>query len=468
MGGSPLPTGLSLSSLRGKYKVLRNRNFRLLWTSSLIAMMGDFFVFVAMPFLVMNLTEDRAAIGGILAVGGIPRAIFMLFGGVFSDRFSPLPIIKLSRVTFCVMLIAMAALILNERVALWMLYAFSGVMGIIGAFGMPAQMAILPRLVGYDELAPANALTGGTSQLVGAVAPAIVGVAMLYLSTGPLGQILNGIWPAMADLPKRADMQGIGLAYAIDATTVFLSLFALWAIRLGEENGPQMPAYSGAIAAIKDGFHYVWADKSLRAYIIYMALTTFVSMGPQMVGMPVLADDRLDGMKSYGVMMSASAAGAFLGSLFAGIQLPSNRVLGILMMVLAMLRGVGTWLFAYINTTTEAMIIMAVMGVVMGYTMILFMTWIQQRIQMDFMGRVMSLVMLSVMGLQPLSLAFSGWFIDAVGLTPLFVGVGVFTTVTAALALLSKDIRRMGEPPSVGADGALESTGEVVSNPAHR
>lgn len=449
MGGSPLPT--RLSSLKSKVTVLRNRNFRLLWISSLIAMMGDFFVFVAMPFLVMNLTEDRAAIGGILAVGGIPRAIFMLFGGVFSDRFSPLPIIKLSRVTFCVMLIGMATMILNENVDLWMLYAFSALMGIIGAFGMPAQMAILPRLVGFDELAPANALTAGTSQLIGAVAPAAVAILVLYLSTGPLGEILSGIWPAMADLPKRADMQGIGLAYAIDATTVFLSMFALWAIRIEKDNeAAKMPAYSGAIASIKEGFQYVWEDKSLRAYIIYMALTTFVAMGPQMVGMPVLADDRLDGMRSYGAMMSASAAGAFFGSLIAGVLSPSNRVLGSMMMIFAMFRGLGTWLFAYISTTTEAIVIMAVMGLLMGYISILFMTWIQRRIQLDFMGRVMSLVMLSVMGLQPLSQAFSGWFIDAVGLTPLFVGIGIFTSVSAALALLSRDIRRMGEPRSSG------------------
>jgi len=70
-------------------------------------MLGDFFLFVAMPFLVMNLTEDRAAIGGVLAVGGIPRALFLLFGGAFSDRFSPLVMMKLSRVVLCLKLAGM-------------------------------------------------------------------------------------------------------------------------------------------------------------------------------------------------------------------------------------------------------------------------------------------------------------------------------------------------------------------------
>lgn len=440
------PFPLSIKALGNKYQVLYNRNFRLLWVSSLIAIMGDFFMFVAMPFLVMNMTDNRSAIGGIMAVGGIPRAIFILFGGVLSDRFSPLPIMKVSRVSFCILLAGMSALIMNGSISLWMLYAFSGIMGIIGAFGMPAHMAILPRLVGYNDLAPANALTGGTSQLISAIAPAIVGIVVLYLSSGPLNDIFNGVWPAIADLPKRADMQGIGLAYALDAAAVGLSLFALWAIRMESNDTDEMHAYSGAIAAIKEGFKYVWADRSLRAFIIYIALTTFVSMGPQMVGMPVLADERLDGMRSFGVMMSASGAGAVLGSLFVGFFTPSNRILGSMMMIFAIIRGFGTGMFSFIDTTTQAILIMGVLGLLMGYSNILFMTWIQRRIEMAFLGRVMSLVMLAVMGLQPLSQAFTGWFIDTAGLTPLFLGIGIFMSVTAALAFCSRDIRRMGEP----------------------
>lgn len=443
------PFPLSIKALSNKYQVLYNRNFRLLWFSSLIAMMGDSFMFVAMPFLVMILTVNRSAIGGIMAVGGIPRAIFILFGGVFSDRFSPLPIIKLSRLIFCTLLVGMSVLILMDNVHLWMLYAFSGVMGIVGAFGMPASMAILPRLVGYDELPAANALTGSSSQLIQAIAPALVGYAVLYLSSEPLRSIFNGVLPAIADLPKTADMQGIGLAYAIDAFTVFLSMFALWAIRMenDDNDGNGMPAQPGVLASIREGFGYVWEDASLRAFIIYMVVTTFVAMGPQMVAMPVLAGERLGGMRSYGVMMSASGAGAVLGSLLAGVFTASNRALGIIMMVFAIIRGIGTGLFAYIDTTTEAILIMGVMGLLMGYSSILFMTWIQRRIQMEFLGRVMSLVMLSVMGLQPLSQAFTGWFLDTAGLTPLFMGIGVFLSITGALALLSRDIRRMGLPP---------------------
>ena len=346
---------LGLGKLQQRLELMKNRNFRLLWVSSLISMMGDFFLFVAMPFLVMNLTEDRAAIGGVLAVGGIPRALFLLFGGAFSDRFSPLRMMKISRVTFCALLSVMSVLILIQRVNLPGLYIFSALMGIIGAFGMPAGMAMLPQIVKNEDLASANALTGGTSQLISALAPAIVGVAVLYLSTEPMQSIMTGIWPALVDLPKRADMQGIGLAYSIDVVLILISMWPLWAIRA--EEPAELKIQTGIMTSIQEGFAYVWRDPSLRAFIIYMSITTFVSMGPQMVGIPVLADDRLDGMRSYGVMMSASGLGAVFGSLVAAVWAPANRSLGTIVMLLAVVRGFGTLLLSDIETTTEGIMI---------------------------------------------------------------------------------------------------------------
>ena len=43
-------------------------------------MMGDFFLFVGMPFLIMNLTEDRATIGGVLLLVAV---VISLWAGEF-------------------------------------------------------------------------------------------------------------------------------------------------------------------------------------------------------------------------------------------------------------------------------------------------------------------------------------------------------------------------------------------------
>lgn len=436
---------LNKNKLKQRFNLFRNRNFRLLWFGSLVAMMGDFFLFVGMPFLIMNLTEDRATIGGVLAVAGIPRALLLLFGGALSDRFSPLLMMKVSRVAFMLLLLLMTTLILNESISIAGLYVFSGLMGVIGAFGMPASMAILPLLVKREELAPANAITGSTSQLISALAPALVGIAVLYLSTEPFKAILLGSWPAIEDLPRRADMQGIGLAYAIDALLIIVSMIPLWLIKL--ETEPKQPNQTDSImTSIQDGFSYVWQDASLRAFIIYMTITTFVSMGPQMVGMPVLADDNLNGMRSFGVLMSAQGLGAVFGSLLAAFATPAASLLGPVVMTLAIVRGFGTLLIAAITSDQQGILLMTSMGILTGYSSIVFMTWVQKRVSLEYIGRVMSLVMLAVMGLQPLSQGFSGWFIDFAGVTTLFISIGFFMIITPFFALLSADIRNMGEP----------------------
>mgnify|MGYP000072391314 CR=1 FL=1 len=68
---------------------LRVRNFRLLWIGEGISLLGDQFYLIALPWLVLQLTGSALALGGIMAIASIPRAVFMLIGGAFVDRYSP-------------------------------------------------------------------------------------------------------------------------------------------------------------------------------------------------------------------------------------------------------------------------------------------------------------------------------------------------------------------------------------------
>jgi len=69
--------------------VLGIRNLRLLWIGEGISVLGSQFYIIAMPWLVLKLTDDPFKMGTVLALAGIPRAFFMLLGGALTDRFSP-------------------------------------------------------------------------------------------------------------------------------------------------------------------------------------------------------------------------------------------------------------------------------------------------------------------------------------------------------------------------------------------
>ena len=65
------------------------RDFRLLFAGASISLLGDQFALIATPWLVLKLTKDPLALGTVLALEGIPRAVLMLFGGAISDHLSP-------------------------------------------------------------------------------------------------------------------------------------------------------------------------------------------------------------------------------------------------------------------------------------------------------------------------------------------------------------------------------------------
>ena len=69
--------------------LFRQRDFKLLWIGEAISLIGDQFYMIALPWLVLQMTGSALAMGTVLALAGIPRALFMLVGGALTDRFTP-------------------------------------------------------------------------------------------------------------------------------------------------------------------------------------------------------------------------------------------------------------------------------------------------------------------------------------------------------------------------------------------
>src|SRR5664279_2941954 len=104
----------------------RNPNFRLLWGGQITSILGDQFSMIAMPWLVLKLTgSDPVALGTVLALGSVPRALFMLLGGAVTDRLSQRTVMLVSDVLRFALTGLLAALVLTGSVHLWMVYILS-------------------------------------------------------------------------------------------------------------------------------------------------------------------------------------------------------------------------------------------------------------------------------------------------------------------------------------------------------
>ena len=104
----PVSEAPAPSSSPSLFSALRVRNFRLVWIGESISMLGDQFYFIALPWLTLQLTGSGLALGAVAAVGGLPRAIFMLIGGAFTDRFSPRTVMFVSNAVRIILTVLLA------------------------------------------------------------------------------------------------------------------------------------------------------------------------------------------------------------------------------------------------------------------------------------------------------------------------------------------------------------------------
>lgn len=429
-GGQATPPAPRLSD------VLRIRNFRLLWLGETISVLGDQFHLIALPWLVLKLTGDALAMGTVLAIAGVPRAIFMLVGGALTDRMSARTIMLASNVIRMVMVALLAVLTLTGAIQLWMLYLFAAAFGLADAFFYPAQSSIVPHLVTSEQLGPANALIQGTAQLSVFLGPALAGAMIALLSGGT----------ASADAPP--EMAGIAIAFVVDAATFGVSALTLRLIQsppVRVENATD----GSVLSAIGAGLRYVWNDVTLRTFMLIIAAINLLINGPVGVGIPVLADRRFpEGAAAFGLLLSGFGGGALLGMVLAGaLPKPSPKTMGIRLLVVVSLLGVGLAALGVIDTTLLAAAVMLAMGVVNGYVNILFITWLQQRTPEQMLGRVMSLLMFASLGLNPLSNALSGALVEW-NAPVMFIGAGLTMTLVSLLAALHPQVRNLDSIPA--------------------
>jgi MFS family permease len=411
------------------WRALAVPNFRLLWASEAVSVVGDQFHLVALSWLVITLTGSGLALGTVLIAIGIPRAILLLPFGVLADRRPSRPLMLAAHLSRGVIVGAIAALVVAGAASLPVLAALGALFGAADAIYMPAQQAFLPRTVSADRLPSANALLQATFQVASIAGPPVAGAAVAVVGTGA--------------------------AFTVDAVSFFAAALVVLLMTQPHSTAAGAPAVEQAEAdaaatveavprpenaakpesfldALRGGVRYVVADPALRTMMLIALVLNLALNGPAAVGMPWLADRRFHaGSIGFGFMAAAWAAGALVGTVVAGNARLERQ--GRVILVAVVIAGAAMAAVGFLGWLPGVIVVLAAMGVAIGYTNIVAISWIQARVEPAIIGRVMSLVMLMSFGITPLSLGLSGALID-LDATALFAGAGVLTVATALFA----------------------------------
>jgi len=406
-----------------------NANFRWLMSGGLLSLLGDQFTMVALPWLVLKLSGDPLSLGLVLALMGIPRAVFILIGGALVDRYSPKQVMMLTKQASAVLLFVLAALTLAGHASLPALYALAFGLGLSQAFSIPSGTSMLPRAIPAELLQAAN----GT----------MMGLRQVTFLAGPL---LAALLLAFAD-----DQRALGLAFAFDCASFAISAWTLSRVQpLPAAQPPRAAAAAqgGAVRtvlrSVGDGLLMVWRDVELRTCFAYWGLVSLLVGGVMQVALPVLAKDRLHDAAALGVLMAAHGGGTLLGMVAstASSKLRLPRF-GTMLLTVDALAGLILFPLGAITAAWQGAVLLLVLGALTGFVQVGVFTWIQRRVPPQAIGRTMSIFMFILFGLAPLSSAVTGWLLNQFTLQQLFAGGSAILLACVAAAWTLTSMRRI-------------------------
>jgi MFS family permease len=391
-------------------RVLRLRDFRLLFAGQGVSVLGDRMVAVALAFAVLELGGSASEVGLVLGAAWGPLVVTVLAGGVVADRTSRRAVMVGADLARIATQGTMAVLLISGVAEIWMLAALAGVTGAATGFFNPASTGLLPEVVPADELQPANALR-----------------ATAISASEILGPILAGILVAAA---------GAGWAIAADATTFAISAVCLTMLRPPPR---ERRASTSFLADLRDGWRAFRSRRWVWTFISYFAISNMLWGAWSSLG-PVVADRDLGGAAVWGTVLGALGAGALAGSLVATRVRPRRPLLFV-----ASFEAMFALPLACLAAGAPAALL-ALAACVMGFAMMLgnavWESTLQQHIPADTLSRVSSYDWFGSFAFYPLGLATWGALAGAIGLHSALWVAACLLAVSAVALLAVPDVRR--------------------------
>jgi MFS family permease len=393
---------------------LRERQFRRLWTAMCVSLLGDGAFLVAVAWEVYELSNTPTAMSVVGIAMTVPTILFLLFGGVASDRFERRRIMIGADLLRAVAGMALAGLALTGALEVWQVAVFAAMYGTGAAFFAPAFDAIVPDIVPAERLAQANAL----DQLV---RPLVLRMA---------GPALGGLLVALG---------GAGVVFVLDSLSFLFSAAVLWRVRVAPK--PVLADAPSVVRDLAEGWRFVRRRAWLWATFASAAVAYLCFMGPVEVLLPYLVKNDLEGSaRDLGMVFAAGGIGSVACALAMGQRdIPRRGITFIYACwTLATLAVAG---YGLSSAMWQVMLAALAFNALETAGTIVWATLKQRHVPRAMLGRVSSIDWLISIGLLPLSFALTGPVAAAIGTRGTLVAAGIVGAIVTAAAFFVPGVR---------------------------
>lgn len=426
------------------FAVLRQRNFACLWIGQVVSMVGDWVLFVALPFYIYALTGSTLATGIMFIVQTLPRLCFGSVAGVFVDRWN-------RKYTMLVTDLVQAGVLLMLFLVrsvewVWITYVFACVESTVSQFFIPAKTAIIPQLVEEPHLLAANSLNSTSQELTRLFGPF-------------LGGLLLGLF-------------GLNSVIIIDVISFLFSALMISLLKFAPQPTllEQKPESIRAGTSLLKAWHE-WLDGLRLVKQERIVAAIFTVVGVAMIG-EGLIEVLLTGYVEHvlhgtavvlGWLMSAQAVGGIAGSLLV-VRLSKRASPALLISFCGLVFGGVILVIALVPVLAFVLPLIALGGASAIGFFVSQITLLQSNVVNEYQGRVFgafstlqAISMLVGMGL-------ASGLADKVGIVPMVIVDASCNLLAALLAyiLISAARRVSPTPPAKEIPGAESAAGDIL------
>ena len=392
------------------WAVLRRRDFALLWSGSLVSDTGDWLLIVGLPIYVFTTTGSSLGTAVVFIVELVPALLLGSVAGVFVDRWDLRRTMITVNLVQAVLLLPLLAAGPNR---MWIVYVVAGVEATLAQLFNPAKAALLPRLVGRDELAVANSLVS-------------VNESLARLVGSPLGGLV-------------VDTLGLRWIVVIDASSFVVAAALVAGVRPAATRlaGGVSAAATGTWEAWRTGLRTVRGNRALSGLFV-IGIVSQVAQGLFVVLFVVFISRELGGSGAdIGLVRGVQAIGGILGGLFVGTlarHVPARSLVGFGALATGAI-ALTTW---NLSAVTDVIAVYAALFVIVGVPIVAFSAGLTTSAQLaapaDQLGRVFGAYGSVTGAAQAVGLAAGGVLGDRLGVVPVLNGQALLYVLTGLLA----------------------------------
>jgi MFS family permease len=373
---------------------------------------GDRFQVLAQAWLVATLTSSALAVGWIATLGSIPQ-LFIPLGGVIADLVDRRRLLITWQMVGAIATAAVAILVLVGRIAVWHIYAWAVINGLIALLSRPAYKVVLTEVVPQEEVRPAvsiNSMTETTSMVV-----------------------VNGVGSVLLEF------LGLTLAFVLNAATYLIAAGSLWGLRdLSQQSGdhPQAIDVKRVLSDLVDGLRYLVRQPS----ILHPLLLTFVTImivGPAIGLLAAIVHAEDGSIVDLGLLAASTSLGAFVGAAFAGVRSaginPTRRYA-----ILGLVSAAAVALFALLPVGFISMAPLAIIGAGAFAQAVWNTSRIREVSDQAYQARLQAITSMAFTLGFSLGMLWAGVAIDRCGVTALVGGAVVLGLLSVVVVIVKK------------------------------